>query len=387
VANQWLRLWHDMPTDPKWRTISRVSKQRIGDVMSVYVHLLVVASSSKTRGSIIGARSEDIATALDMETNEVDAVLQAMEGRVLGDGLLLGWETRQPLREDGANGSRGEASDNYIYFVAATNSDVVKLGFSKNPWSRLKDLQGGSAEKYSVLATLKTPNRSEAELHELFKLSRKNGEWFARTEALNLLISNIKNKYIVDYEGCIKFLKSLDSGKFLVATNNYGIDVVTTKDKDKTREDKELIPSLSDSANPTDPAIQNQNPEKPESKKSAIPPCPFDALIDAYEAALPSLPSVTRSLFRDGVNGKATAQRWAWVMVATHEKGKKKGERLAVTQQDGIDWFTRFFDYAAGSDFLTGANGKFTGCSMGWLMAKSNFEKVLAGNYHMDKAA
>lgn len=145
--------------------------------------------------------------------------------------------------------------------------------------------------------------------------------------------------------------------------------------------------SLSDSANPTDTVDQKSDSEKPVPKNTAIPPCPFADLIDAYEAALPNLPSVTRSLFRDGVNGKATAQRWAWVMAETHEKGKKKGERLAVTQQEGIDWFTRFFAYAAGSDFLTGANGKFTGCSMGWLVTKANFEKVLAGNYHMEKAA
>ncbi|ENW8560590.1 hypothetical protein ACR6SH_005434, partial [Escherichia coli] len=25
MANAWLRLWHDMPNDPKWRTIARVS--------------------------------------------------------------------------------------------------------------------------------------------------------------------------------------------------------------------------------------------------------------------------------------------------------------------------------------------------------------------------
>ncbi|ENU2244993.1 hypothetical protein ACWNUG_005487, partial [Escherichia coli] len=23
MANAWLRLWHDMPNDPKWRTIAR----------------------------------------------------------------------------------------------------------------------------------------------------------------------------------------------------------------------------------------------------------------------------------------------------------------------------------------------------------------------------
>ena len=27
MANSWLRLWHDMPNDPKWRTIARKSKR------------------------------------------------------------------------------------------------------------------------------------------------------------------------------------------------------------------------------------------------------------------------------------------------------------------------------------------------------------------------
>ncbi|EEY1988416.1 phage replisome organizer, partial [Escherichia coli] len=40
MANAWLRLWHDMPNDPKWRTIARVSGQPIATVMAVYIHLL-----------------------------------------------------------------------------------------------------------------------------------------------------------------------------------------------------------------------------------------------------------------------------------------------------------------------------------------------------------
>ncbi|WP_252355071.1 hypothetical protein, partial [Escherichia coli] len=27
MANAWLRLWHDMPNDPKWRTQNRVAGQ------------------------------------------------------------------------------------------------------------------------------------------------------------------------------------------------------------------------------------------------------------------------------------------------------------------------------------------------------------------------
>ena len=51
MANAWLRLWHDMPNDPKWRTIARVSGQPIATVMAVYIHLLVSASRNVTHMS------------------------------------------------------------------------------------------------------------------------------------------------------------------------------------------------------------------------------------------------------------------------------------------------------------------------------------------------
>lgn len=35
-----------MPNDPKWRTIAKKSGQRIGDVIAVYLHVLVNASSA-----------------------------------------------------------------------------------------------------------------------------------------------------------------------------------------------------------------------------------------------------------------------------------------------------------------------------------------------------
>ena len=66
MSNQWLRLWHDMPTDPKWRTISKVSGQRIGDVMAVYLHMLVTASSADVRGRTHSFNCEDVASALDI---------------------------------------------------------------------------------------------------------------------------------------------------------------------------------------------------------------------------------------------------------------------------------------------------------------------------------
>lgn len=103
MANQWLRLWHDMPNDPKWRTIAKASGQSIGNVISVYLHILVDASANATeRGRTQSINAEDIASALDVETCDVLAIMEAMEGRVMDGNIVTGWDKRQPLKEDGA---------------------------------------------------------------------------------------------------------------------------------------------------------------------------------------------------------------------------------------------------------------------------------------------
>jgi len=98
--NPWFRVWSDMINDPKWRTIARVSKQRIGDVVAVYLHMLTYASNATERGRTQGLCDEDVATALDIETAQVIEIREAMQGRVLDGDYLCGWEKRQPIRED-----------------------------------------------------------------------------------------------------------------------------------------------------------------------------------------------------------------------------------------------------------------------------------------------
>lgn len=102
MANQWFRVWHDMPNDPKWRTIARASKQPISVVISVYLHVLANASNATERGRTQGLNCEDIASALDVDVENVEAILAAMQGRVLDGDAVSGWEKRQPVREDGA---------------------------------------------------------------------------------------------------------------------------------------------------------------------------------------------------------------------------------------------------------------------------------------------
>lgn len=91
-----------MPSDPKWRVIAKKSGQRIGDVIAVFTFIMVNASANASeRGRTHNLFADDIAAALDLETDDVEAIISAMTGKVLGDdGKLLGWEKRQPKRED-----------------------------------------------------------------------------------------------------------------------------------------------------------------------------------------------------------------------------------------------------------------------------------------------
>lgn len=102
MANEWFRLWHDMPNDPKWRTIARASAQPVSLVLSVALHVMTDASRNVTRGHA-DVTPEDIASALDVTEADVKAILDAMQGRVMDGNRLTGWEKRQPKREDSGN--------------------------------------------------------------------------------------------------------------------------------------------------------------------------------------------------------------------------------------------------------------------------------------------
>ena len=104
---EWVRLWHDMPTDPKWRVIARKSGQSLPCVIAVFNLMMVNASGNAAeRGCLCAWNDEDAAAALDMDPEEVAAIRQAMQGKVLEGSHLTGWEKRQPKREDGTAAKR-----------------------------------------------------------------------------------------------------------------------------------------------------------------------------------------------------------------------------------------------------------------------------------------
>jgi hypothetical protein len=96
---KWFRWHHGTVTDAKWRVISRRSAQPIHAVIAVFAAMLERASEADDRGSIEGWSDEDIGAALDLSREDVAAIRNAMQGKVLDGDHLTGWSKRQPLRE------------------------------------------------------------------------------------------------------------------------------------------------------------------------------------------------------------------------------------------------------------------------------------------------
>lgn len=109
MANSWLRLWHDLPNDPKWRVIARASSQPLHLVIALYITLLVDASKNMSRG-VTQCHDEDLAVTLDCDIEQIAAIKRAMHGRVLDGNRLSGWDTRQPKREDSGDKETGVKS-------------------------------------------------------------------------------------------------------------------------------------------------------------------------------------------------------------------------------------------------------------------------------------
>ena len=106
----WVRLWADMPTDPKWRVVARKSGRPLSEVISVFAFMLLNAGANASernerngeRGRLTNWSDEDVAAALDVDPANITAIREAMQGKTLEGDKLTGWEKRQPKREDGS---------------------------------------------------------------------------------------------------------------------------------------------------------------------------------------------------------------------------------------------------------------------------------------------
>lgn len=106
----------------------------------------------------------------------------------------------------------------------------------------------------------------------------------------------------------------------------------------------------------------------------SLPDCPHRQIIELYAKHLPALP---QPRIWDGQRAENLRARWRWALTAK----KSNGHRYAHDLQSALSFFDRFFGYVAASDFLTGRDGKWSGCDLAWLVKAENFAKTLEGKY------
>ncbi len=78
--------------------------------------------------------------------------------------------------------------ESWVYFISEADSDLVKIGFAKNPVARRRGMQTGNPRALRVERVIIGDQKTERLLHRAFSSSRVDGtsEWFhGRQEILD----------------------------------------------------------------------------------------------------------------------------------------------------------------------------------------------------------
>lgn len=146
-------------------------------------------------------------------------------------------------------------------------------------------------------------------------------------------------------------------------TDNLNIENQNLSESDKSRVDKIRDTSSKDDG--------GSNPDQQASPTTAqqVDACPHQQIIDLYHAKLPMGVHV-----RQWTPARQQALRTRW----REDAGRQS-----------LEWWGRFFDYVAESDFLTGRvsskDRRPFEVSLDWLCKAENFVKVIEGRLHNNR--
>lgn len=141
----------------------------------------------------IGGRSRLLGLTDKQFANALDA-LEEMEIIKRADGKLTvaHWEDRQSeycKRQDDRSYDRSNYG--YVYYAYDEVHGEVKIGFSTNPWARVKELVVGRPG-ITLLAVEKGDRVTERERHQSFEQHRLNGEWYQYSLEIQTLVSSLR---------------------------------------------------------------------------------------------------------------------------------------------------------------------------------------------------
>jgi hypothetical protein len=92
-----------------------------------------------------------------------------------------------------------EDGDGCIYFIQGISGGLIKIGYAKDIYRRLKNLQASCPLPLKILAVIRGSLDSESNLHSRFAKNRKHGEWFEPTEQLSIFINSLDDFLVREF--------------------------------------------------------------------------------------------------------------------------------------------------------------------------------------------
>lgn len=90
----------------------------------------------------------------------------------------------------------------FVYFIRAGRTNALKIGWAKDPQSRLEALQTGSPHQLHLVGYMPGTVADEGEWHGRFRDARIRGEWFTLGGDLRDAI----NRASVTVEGFVSYI-------------------------------------------------------------------------------------------------------------------------------------------------------------------------------------
>jgi hypothetical protein len=189
-------MWADAVDDEKLRLLSP------GDRWYFVALMCCKSSGMLDKGDSEELLRRKLCVKLDITAPELEELRRRLsEVALIIDGFQpKRWEKRQYVGDRGM--PEGESRKNqrgYIYFIGS-ESGPVKIGYSRNPWARVKDISTSNHDTVELLAVVRTNEVSERRIHELLADYRSTGEWFRRDDFIDRLIAAIKGGISTDSE-------------------------------------------------------------------------------------------------------------------------------------------------------------------------------------------
>jgi hypothetical protein len=85
-----------------------------------------------------------------------------------------------------------------VYFIQAGSNGPIKIGCSRDPENRCKDLSECSPYCLKIVAEIDGTHKEEKNIHNQFRQCRMKGEWFYPMGELIEFIKTLPNNRVLD---------------------------------------------------------------------------------------------------------------------------------------------------------------------------------------------